>query len=37
MKRIMIIEDETTLRDELSVLLKNAGYESVAVTDYLAN
>lgn len=34
MKRIMIIEDETTLRDELSVLLKNAGYEPVAVTDY---
>ena len=30
----MIIEDETTLRDELSVLLKNAGYEPVAVTDY---
>lgn len=34
MKRIMIIEDETTLREELSVLLKNAGYEPVAVTDY---
>lgn len=30
----MIIEDETTLREELSVLLKNAGYEPVAVTDY---
>ncbi len=30
----MIIEDETTLRDELSILLKNAGYEPVAVTDY---
>lgn len=34
MKRIMIIEDETTLRDELSVLLKNADYEPIAVTDY---
>ena len=34
MKRIMIIEDETALRDELSVLLKNAGYEPIAVTDY---
>ena len=34
MKRIMIIEDETILRDELSVLLKNAGYEPIAVTDY---
>ena len=30
----MIIEDETALRDELSVLLKNAGYEPIAVTDY---
>ena len=30
----MIIEDETTLREELSVLLKNAGYEPIAVTDY---
>lgn len=30
----MIIEDETALREELSVLLKNAGYEPVAVTDY---
>ena len=34
MKRIMIIEDETTLREELSVLLKNAGYEPIALTDY---
>ena len=34
MKRIMIIEDETALREELSVLLKNAGYEPIAVTDY---
>ena len=34
MKRIMIIEDETALRDELSVLLQNAGYEPIAVTDY---
>lgn len=34
MKRIMIIEDETALRDELSVMLKNAGYEPIAVTDY---
>lgn len=30
----MIIEDETTLREELSVLLKNAGYEPIALTDY---
>lgn len=34
MKKIMIIEDETALRDELSVLLKNAGYEVTAITDY---
>ena len=34
MKRIMIIEDEPALRDELSVLLQNAGYEPIAVTDY---
>ena len=33
-KRIMIIEDEPALRDELSVLLQNAGYEPIAVTDY---
>lgn len=34
MKKIMIIEDETTLREELSVLLYNAGYEAIALTDY---
>lgn len=34
MKRIMIIEDKPALRDELSVLLQNAGYEPIAVTDY---
>lgn len=33
MKKIMIIEDETALRDELSVLLQHAGYETAAVTD----
>ena len=30
----MIIEDEPALRDELSILLQNAGYEPVSVTDY---
>lgn len=30
----MIIEDKPALRDELSVLLQNAGYEPIAVTDY---
>ncbi len=34
MKKIMIIEDETTLRDELFLLLQNAGYEPIRVTDY---
>lgn len=34
MKRIMIIEDDTPLRDELSILLQNAGYETLAVKDY---
>ncbi|MBR1864837.1 MAG: response regulator transcription factor [Ruminococcus sp.] len=34
MKSIMIIEDEKTLREELSVLLQNAGYETLCVTDY---
>ena len=34
MKKILIIEDETLLREEVSVLLKNAGYEPIAVTDF---
>lgn len=34
MKRILLIEDNTALRNELEVLLKNAGYEAVSVTDF---
>ncbi|MBQ8961625.1 MAG: response regulator transcription factor [Ruminococcus sp.] len=34
MKKILLIEDETALREELSVLLKNAGYTPVAVTEW---
>ena len=34
MKRIMIIEDDTALRTELSVLLQNAGYETLPVEDF---
>lgn len=34
MKKILIIEDETALREEVSVLLKNSGYETAAVTDF---
>ena len=33
MKKIMIIEDDTVLRDEVATLLKNSGYEVQAVTD----
>ncbi len=34
MHKIMIIEDDPTIRDELSLLLNNEGYCSVAVTDF---
>jgi DNA-binding response OmpR family regulator len=34
MNKIMIIEDESALRNELSVLLKNAGYETIPITNY---
>ncbi|SDA20607.1 DNA-binding response regulator, OmpR family, contains REC and winged-helix (wHTH) domain [Ruminococcus sp. YE71] len=34
MKKIMIIEDESALRDELSIMLRNAGYDTVVVTDF---
>ena len=34
MHKIMIIEDDPTIRDELSLLLDNEGYCSVAVTDF---
>ncbi len=34
MNKILIIEDDKALREELSVLLTNAGYETAAVTDF---
>lgn len=34
MKRILIIEDDSALRSELSVLLQNAGYEVLTVESY---
>ncbi|MBR6080371.1 MAG: response regulator transcription factor [Treponema sp.] len=33
-KKILIVEDDRSLRDELSVLLKNAGYETILVEDF---
>ncbi|MBR6070088.1 MAG: response regulator transcription factor [Ruminococcus sp.] len=32
--KILIIEDDSALRDELALLLKNAGYETECVTDF---
>ena len=34
MQKIMIIEDEPDIRDELSLLLENEGYEPLSVTDF---
>ena len=34
MQKIMIIEDDPAIRDELALLLENEGYESVPVTDF---
>lgn len=34
MKRILIIEDDTALREELATLLTNADYEAVQITDF---
>ncbi len=34
MQKIMIIEDDPVIRDELSLLLENEGYAACAVTDF---
>lgn len=34
MQKIMIVEDDPTIRDELALLLENEGYQSVPVTDF---
>lgn len=34
MKRIMIIEDEEYIKNELTVLLNNAGYEALCIEDF---
>lgn len=36
MQKIMIIEDDAVIRDELALLLKNEGYLTLAVTDFEA-
>lgn len=34
MKKIMIVEDDKSIREELNKLLKNAGYESVCLEEF---
>ena len=34
MKKILIIEDDAVLSEELCTLLKNSGYEASRVTDF---
>ena len=34
MKKILIIEDEVPLREELALLLNNNGYAAVILTDF---
>ena len=34
MEKILIVEDDETLRDELSSLLSNSGYEVLVLTDF---
>ena len=35
MQKIMIIEDEVALAQELAILLKQAGYEAYVVKDFI--
>ena len=34
MKRILIIEDEVSIKEELSILLNHAGYEAICIEDF---
>ena len=34
MQKIMIIEDDPSIRNELSLLLENEGYQAVPITDF---
>ena len=36
MKRIALIEDDPTVREELALLLENEGYQVLGVTDFAA-
>ena len=36
MKRIALIEDDPTVREELALLLENEGYQVLGVTDFTA-
>ena len=36
MPKIMIIEDDQAIREELVLLLENEGYTAIAVTDFTA-
>lgn len=36
MYKIMVIEDEPSIRDELTLVLENEGYEAAAVTEFTA-
>ena len=34
MRRLLVVEDDARLRDELCVLLERNGYEAAAITDF---
>lgn len=34
MLKIVIVEDDPIIREELALLLENEGYQAVAVTDF---
>ena len=34
MQKVMIVEDDPVIREELTLLLKNEGYFPLAVTDF---
>lgn len=34
MRKIMIVEDDPAIREELALLLENEGYQALVVTDF---